>query len=85
VVGALPVGTVVELDNGAWGVVSAPNLDLDRLDRPTVRLVTTDAGRSIERPTRAELFGTGSGGPQRAIRIVPPPYTRFNVARALLD
>jgi hypothetical protein len=84
-VGALPVGSVVELDNGAWGVVVEPGLNPESLDRPTVRLLTTTAGRSVDRPARAELGRRGSGGPQRAIRLVPSPFTRFNVAQPLLE
>ena len=86
-VGALPVGTVVELDNRAWAVVIEPDVDLDRLDQPTVCTLTTAAGRAIERPARTELSRATSGGsrPQRAVRLVPAGYTRFNVARALLS
>jgi hypothetical protein len=84
-VGSLPVGTIVELDNRAWGVVVEPGIDPERLDRPTVRLLTTDTGRALERAARAELHRTGSHGPQRAVRLVPPAFTRFNVVQALLE
>ncbi len=82
-VGALPVGTVVELDNGAWGVVAEPGFDPERLDRPTVRLLTTNAGRAVARPSRADLSRGMVGGPQRAVRLVPARFARFNVVPAL--
>ena len=83
-VGALPVGTIVELDNGSWGVVVEPGLDPERIDRPTVRLLTTNAGRAVDRPALADLGRTGNGGPQRAVRLVPARFTRFNVLQALV-
>jgi serine/threonine protein kinase len=82
-VGALPIGTIVELDNGAWGVVIEPSLDPDFLDRPTVRLLTTNTGRAIDRPALTDLRRAGSGGPQRAVRLVPSRFTRFNIVQTL--
>ena len=85
VVGLLPVASVVELDTGAWAVVSSVETDPERLDRPRVRLITTSNGRALERPVTVDLLNSRAGAPHRIIRLVPGHYARFNLPRSLID
>jgi|GEM_PF-1265709 len=82
--GGLPVGTVVELDSGAWAVVASPPVHPRDLDRPTVRILTDESGRALERPRTRDL-AVSSGPPERVARLVPAANCRFNAARAFAD
>jgi len=82
--GGLPVGTVVELDDGAWAVVAAPPAHPHDLDRPTVRIMTDGSGRALEPPKTRDLAASG-GRPERVARLVPAACCRFNAARAVAD
>lgn len=82
--GGLPVGTVVELDDGAWAVVAAPPAHPHDLDRPTVRIVTDQSGRALEPPETRDLVAAG-GRPGRVARLVPASHCRFNAARAVAE
>lgn len=73
-VGIYPVGSLVELDNGAVGVVVGSPPD-DRL-RPTVLLVRTPDGELYEKRVLLNLSADADGGtaaPARAVRRVLDP------------
>lgn len=82
-IGAVPVGTVVELDTGEWAVVAAPPADPTRLDEPRVRVVTDTKGRAREQLVELDLAVGPRGSLPSIQRIVPPARARFNVAAAL--
>lgn len=80
-VGLLPIGTVVELSNDQWAVVSPPAAA--QLDRVVVRVLTDATGRALERPSTLDLGNPPAGKPApRIVRVVDPAEARFNLARA---
>ena len=81
--GAVPVGTVVELDTGEWAVVAAPPADPTRIDQPRIRVVTDTKGRAREQLVELDLAVGPRGSLPSIQRIVPPGKARFNVAAAL--
>ncbi len=81
--GAVPVGTVVELDSGEWAVVTAPPADPTRIDKPRVRVVTDTNGRARQQLVELDLALEPKGSQPLIERIVPPDEARFNVAAAL--
>jgi len=82
-IGAVPVGTVVELDTGEWAVVAAPPADPTRMDQPRIRVVTDTKGRAREQLVELDLAVGPRGSLPSIQRIVPPGKARFNVAAAL--
>ncbi len=81
--GALPVGTVVQLDTGEWAVVSAPPADPTRMDQPRIRVVTDTKGNAREQMVELDLSAGPRGSLPSIERIVPPGKARFNVSAAL--
>lgn len=80
-IGVAPIGSVVELDDGAWAVVVGDSLAGGvNLDRPRVRVVTTAAGRALEEYVEIDL-GKPANKARRIARVVEPEEARFNVAR----
>ncbi len=77
--GPIPVGTLVELEDGGWGVVSAPAA-WQRARRPEVLLVTTAEGQARQAPERVDLGADPSGPEVR--RTLSPSEARFNPACA---
>ncbi|MBN2195957.1 MAG: protein kinase [Polyangiaceae bacterium] len=84
VLGAVPLGTVVELNDGSWGVVTVPSVHAQEFDRPTVRLVVDGAGGVLEHPTTRNL-AVANEPPDRIIRVIPVGSSRFNAARAITE
>lgn len=80
-VGLIPVGTVVELVGGEWGVVLGAAAG-ETAFPPKVRLVTDGAGNALGAPKEVDLARPGA---PRIRRIVEPEKARFNVVRPLLD
>jgi hypothetical protein len=84
-IGAIPVGSVVELSNGAWAVVVKPSDSPGALDRPVVRVLTDGEGTALQ-----ELSDIDLGAPEevkgglRIARVIEPARIRFNVTRTLL-
>lgn len=81
-VGIYPVGSLVELDNGAVGVVVGSPPD-DRL-RPTVLLVRTPDGELYDKRVLLNLAADAEGGtaaPARAVRrVLDPAEEEIDVA-----
>lgn len=71
--GPLPVGTVVELEDGSWAVVSQP-ASWERALSPEVRVVASPDGHALPTPE----LRTGV----TVRRALAPAQARFNPARA---
>ena len=86
-VGALPIGTVVELDDGSWGVVTERSDADDTSLMPKVRLLTDERGATQVEATFVDLgtVADQSGRTPTIVRAISPDRTRFNVTRAFLD
>jgi serine/threonine protein kinase len=78
VLGALPPGSVIELETGEWAVVACPSRTGGTL-RPVVRVVTDRQGLAQPKPIELDL-GTAPSG-VAVIGSVLPSHARFNVAQ----
>jgi hypothetical protein len=84
-VGINPVGTIVELDTGAWAVVVGPSSNPRAQDRPRVRVVIDSTGAVIDPPQEWDLGEPPAGVVYpRIARNIPREEARFNAARALV-
>lgn len=78
--GALPVGTVVELASGAWAIVAPGG---GTAGKPLARLLTQPSGAPLD---PAPLVDLGVAAEERRIvRVVPAREARFNLARAFVS
>lgn len=77
-VGIFPVGSTVELSTGEIAVVTQSNPDPERLDRPTVRLVT-DRSRLPVEPSLVDLGRDGEAS-RRIVGCVDPEALGINSA-----
>ncbi len=77
VIGSVPVGTVVELESGEWGVVG-PEASCQP-GQPVLHLVVDSKGQVAEQPELLDLDGI----PVRIVRAIEARDVHFNVARAL--
>ncbi len=87
VIGVLPTGSVVELDTGAWAVVTGPSATGPHAF--CVRVVTDEKGRALDAPTFIDLgtkpsAGAGPSVP-RIVKFIEPERARFNVTRAFVS
>lgn len=83
-VGIHPIGSVVELETGAWAVVAGPSRNVDAHGRPRVRVVMDPKGKVLDPPVEWDLGDPPPGTSHpRIARNLPREATRFNVARAL--
>ena len=84
-VGINPVGSIVELDTGAWAVVVGPSENPRAHDRPRVRVVIDSRGAVLEPPEEWDLGDPPAGVTYpRIVRNLPREEARFNAARALV-
>ena len=79
-----PVGSIVELDTGAWAVVVGPSENPRAHDRPRVRVVIDSRGAVVEPPEEWDLGDPPAGVTYRIVRNLPREEARFNAARALV-
>lgn len=87
-VGFLPLGTVVEFNDGSWGVVTDRSQNDGRTLMPIVKLLTDGAGTALGEETFVDLglSQTSSDTASRTVvRAISPDRTRFNVTRAFFD
>jgi len=80
-IGVLPSGTVVELETGAWAVVTGPSATGPHAF--CVRVVTDDKGRALEDAKAIDL-GQDRTAP-RIVKFIEPEQARFNVTRAFMS
>lgn len=85
VIGIYPIGTLVLLDTGELAVVMQTNLNLDRGDRPKVKLITDMAGNELDGDI-VDLTETDSAGRYRKsiTKTVDPTKYRIDVSRYFL-
>jgi len=83
-IGAIPVGSVVELSTGAWAVVVKPSARPEALDRPVVRVLTDGDGTALRELSDIDLGALEEKSGLRIARVIEPARVRFNVTRTLL-
>lgn len=77
--GPLPIGTVVELSDGRWAIVSQRGPD-EAPASPRVRPLTDARGQAATEPEDIDITDDSDG--PRLRRVIEPGEARFNVARA---
>jgi hypothetical protein len=82
-IGIIPIGSVVELETGEWGVVTDRSSNEKRSHMPLVRVVTTKRGAAVEAERYVD-YGLSGRKPGIA-RVLPAAAARFNVTRAFFD
>lgn len=81
--GFYPVGTVLELESGEWGVVVGPSQAPGAASLPRLRLVVDSRGRAHEAEAFVDLGGPAGRG-HGVARALRPDEARFNVTRAFV-
>ncbi len=69
-VGIYPPGTLLRLDGGEVGVVTSPNRDPERRDRPRVRLLLDPSGQPIAAAPVVDLAARDARGFVRSVAAV---------------
>ncbi|MEW6324358.1 MAG: HD-GYP domain-containing protein [Nitrospirota bacterium] len=86
--GIYPVGTVVLLDTGEFGVVMKVNANLDKADRPTVKIIVDEQGHAVDGDI-VELDEQGQGEKagryfRNIVKTVDPQAYGLDVSRYFL-
>jgi HD-GYP domain-containing protein (c-di-GMP phosphodiesterase class II) len=85
-IGIFPIGTVVLLDTGEMGVVTAISQDPQKAERPKVKLITDPSGneKSGEVIDLSDKAGTASGYARNVVKTIDPFRYKIDVSRYFL-
>ncbi len=81
--GFYPIGSVLELSSGEWGVVIGPSRAVGAESLPLLRLIADGRGAAVEGAAVLDLGEEGRVD-RSVVRVVEPGAARFNLTRAFL-
>ena len=83
--GVIPIGSVVELDNGEWAVVVGSSAFAAASPLPMLHVVTDGKGQPLPEPRPLDLGATIAGvTPQQIVRVLKASEARFNITKAFV-